>query len=94
MSVGHGSCCRGAVDLHLGRLAFGLGDLDAADAQLDTAAGLHRRAGTRLWLAHTQRDRAAVLWKSGGEAEPYGAPKAEQSLPTATDFPFRMRSIT
>lgn len=69
IAVGHGSSCDGAVDHHLGLLAAGLGDLDAADAHLDGAATLHRRSGTRLWFAHTRREHAAVLRKAGAPHE-------------------------
>jgi DNA-binding winged helix-turn-helix (wHTH) protein/tetratricopeptide (TPR) repeat protein len=62
---GYGAACDGAVDHHLARLAETCGDLDAADEHYDAAVTLERRAGARLFCAHSQRRWAALLWKRG-----------------------------
>jgi hypothetical protein len=63
--IGHGISTSGAVAHHRGTLAVVLGDYDAADEHLGAARALHRRMGTPLWLAHTQREHARALWKRG-----------------------------
>ena len=51
----------GAAARPLGRLAAALGDAEGAAAHFDHAVELHRRWGSRPWLAITIRDYAASL---------------------------------
>ena len=51
----------GAAARPLGRLAAALGDAEGAQAHFEHAVELHRRWGTRPWLAITIRDYAAAL---------------------------------
>ena len=51
----------GAAARPLGRLAAALGDAEAAAAHFEHAVALHRRWGSRPWLAITIRDYAAAL---------------------------------
>ena len=51
----------GAAARPLGRLAVALGDVEGAQAHFEEAVALHRRWGTRPWLAITIRDYAAAL---------------------------------
>jgi tetratricopeptide (TPR) repeat protein len=52
---------RGSVARYLGLLATVLGRLDEAAVHFDHAIAMNERMGARLWLAHTQRDYAAML---------------------------------
>jgi hypothetical protein len=63
--VGHATGSDLCVDHRLGNLAHALGDADVAELHYEAALDLHRRAGARLYLAHTQRDFAGLLWKRG-----------------------------
>ena len=51
----------GAAARPLGRIAAALGDADGAAAHFEQAVALHRRWGSRPWLAITIRDSAASL---------------------------------
>ncbi|MBW2695036.1 MAG: AAA family ATPase [Deltaproteobacteria bacterium] len=63
--VGFATACDLCVDHRLADLARAVGDVDAAEGHYEAALDLHRRAGARLYLAHTQRDFAGLLWKRG-----------------------------
>lgn len=66
---GHGATCGGSVDHVLARLAATDGDFDLADEHYEQAATLERRAGARLFCAHSQRYWARLLWKRGAPYE-------------------------
>jgi DNA-binding SARP family transcriptional activator/tetratricopeptide (TPR) repeat protein len=51
----------GAVSRYLGLLAARMGQLDDAERHYDHALAFNERMGAGLWLAHTQRDYAALL---------------------------------
>lgn len=69
IAVAHGAACDGAVSHALGLLAWTLGDADVAQERFEDALSLHRRAGARLFIARTQCELAAVLWKVGNPVD-------------------------
>lgn len=59
----------GAVDRYLGLLAATLGDWTHAAEHFEAALGLNTRMRAYPWLAYTQRDYAALLWKRWQETD-------------------------
>jgi hypothetical protein len=60
-AIGHGEGSVGSVDRYLGLLAATLGRIDEAERHLEAAIRVNQEMGARPWLAHTQRDYAAML---------------------------------
>jgi tetratricopeptide (TPR) repeat protein len=71
---GIGAVCVGSASRPLGRLTHLLGRFEEADRHFRHALAVHRRAGATLLIAHTLRDRAALL-RTRGDRE-----AAEKSL--------------
>ena len=53
--------CLGSADRLLGNLAAVMAQWPVAQAHFEAALTLDRRSGSRVWLAHTQHDYAAML---------------------------------
>jgi DNA-binding winged helix-turn-helix (wHTH) protein/tetratricopeptide (TPR) repeat protein len=85
--VAHGAGCLGSVSHFLGLLAAAMGELDAAEEHLEEAEAVHRRLGARLLLAHTRRELALVLDKSGTpQARERARTSAREALETFKDL--------
>lgn len=67
---GMGAICLGSMARFVGRVAHCAGRLDHADRYFQRALAAHRRAGAVLFIAHTQRQHAALLLARDLPADP------------------------
>ena len=59
--VSNGAACYGALSRYLGALAATLENWDDAERHFEDALAMNTRMDTRVWLAHTQEQYAAML---------------------------------
>jgi hypothetical protein len=59
--VSNGAACYGALSRYLGALAATLEHWDDAERHFEEALAMNARMDTRVWLAHTQEQYAAML---------------------------------
>jgi len=88
--VSNGAACYGALSRYLGALAATLEQWDDSERHFEDALAMNTRMDTRVWLAHTQEQYAAMLLarRESGDREKASA-LLDVALATAHEFGMR-----
>jgi tetratricopeptide (TPR) repeat protein len=90
--VSNGAACYGALSRYLGALATTLEQWDDAEHHFEDALAMNTRMDTRVWLAHTQEQYAAMLLARCESGDREGA-SALLDVALATAHELGMRAL-